>query len=80
MASDLNDSIRNPGRLFGDVDLKGGDDLHDGRGGTVEGLILGGAGSDTVRAQAGAEVIDGGDRFIFDTTGRSLWTAVCGAM
>lgn len=54
------DSVRNIGQLFGDVVLGSGDDLYDGRGGTVEGTILGGTGNDSFRVGAGIETIDGG--------------------
>ncbi|MBV1865121.1 MAG: hypothetical protein KUG74_11910 [Rhodobacteraceae bacterium] len=41
------DSVINSGRIVGDVDLAGGRDLYDGRGGTVEGEVYGGLGNDT---------------------------------
>lgn len=58
--SNLSDSLRNLGQIFGTVDLLGGDDSYDGRGGTIEGTIYGGAGNDIFRVGAGIETIDGG--------------------
>ncbi len=40
------DAIRNAGTIAGHVALAGGDDLYDGRGGTVTGEVRGGAGND----------------------------------
>ena len=54
------DTIRNLGQMFGDVVLKDGNDLYDGRGGSIEGTIFGGAGNDTFRLGAGIETVDGG--------------------
>ncbi|MFN3642178.1 MAG: calcium-binding protein [Gemmobacter sp.] len=41
-----NDRVENTGRITGDIDLGAGNDTLDGRGGTVAGQILGGAGND----------------------------------
>jgi len=54
------DTIRNLGQMFGDVFLNDGNDLYDGRGGSIEGTISGGAGNDTFRLGAGIETVDGG--------------------
>jgi Ca2+-binding RTX toxin-like protein len=45
--SEYADTVRNSGTIIGDVMLYGGDDTFDGRGGTVQGLVLGGTGDDT---------------------------------
>jgi Ca2+-binding RTX toxin-like protein len=54
------DNVVNKGLLKGTVDLGEGNDLYDGRGGTVQGSILGGNGDDRFIPGNGAEVIDGG--------------------
>jgi Ca2+-binding RTX toxin-like protein len=54
------DRVTNSGQLFGDVLLKGGDDLLDSRAGRIKGLIDGGAGNDTIRATAGEDILRGG--------------------
>jgi Ca2+-binding RTX toxin-like protein len=54
------DNVVNKGLLKGTVDLGEGNDLYDGRGGTVQGSILGGNGDDRFITGNGAEVIDGG--------------------
>lgn len=54
------DLVTNQGTLRGTVDLAGGNDLYDGRGGQVQGRILGGDGNDSFIAGTGAETIDGG--------------------
>jgi Ca2+-binding RTX toxin-like protein len=54
------DNVVNKGLLKGTVDLGEGADLYDGRGGTVQGNILGGNGDDRFILGNGAEVIDGG--------------------
>ncbi|MCP5072973.1 MAG: calcium-binding protein [Rhodobacteraceae bacterium] len=41
------DYVRNSGTIFGQVDLSLGNDTFDGRGGTVEGTVLGSTGDDT---------------------------------
>ncbi len=40
------DMVYNSGHIIGGVDLAGGNDLFDGRGGTVNGTVFGGAGDD----------------------------------
>ena len=42
-----NDTLINSGEIVGDVLLGGGNDVYDGRNGTVQGRIAGGIGSDT---------------------------------
>jgi len=54
------DRLINRGSMIGDINFGGGNDFYDGRGGTVEGTIFGGAGVDTFMPGAAAEVIDGG--------------------
>ena len=54
------DDLINSGILIGNVDLRDGADLYDGRGGTVSGTVLGDAGSDTLRGGAGNDSLDGG--------------------
>jgi Ca2+-binding RTX toxin-like protein len=65
------DQVVNRGVMLGDVELHGGRDLYDGRGGRVEGNISGGDGNDTFRPGAAEESIygDGGfDTLDFRTT------------
>ena len=54
------DLVTNKGILRGIVDLGGGNDLYDGRGGSVVGTILGGDGDDRFVTGNSAETIDGG--------------------
>ena len=54
------DLVTNKGTMRGVVDLGGGNDLYDGRGGTVVGAILGGDGDDRFIAGNAKETIDGG--------------------
>lgn len=54
------DLIRNTGEMIGDIQLGGGDDRYDGRGGFVDGIVYGEDGSDTFRPGSGVEVFDGG--------------------
>ncbi|QHQ35164.1 calcium-binding protein [Algicella marina] len=61
------DFIFNTGTLDGNVALGGGNDVFDGRGGTVIGTVYGQGGSDTIYAGAGGGEINGGgggDRLI----------------
>jgi serralysin len=58
--SDLADYLRNSGHIQGQINLNGGADLYDGRGGTVEGTVNGGSDDDTFRLGAGPETVDGG--------------------
>lgn len=55
------DRIYNDGIMKGSVMLGAGDDLYDGRKGTIQGTIDGGIGADTLRGGKGAEVFSGGD-------------------
>lgn len=53
------ETVRNTGTLQGDVDLGGGNDLYDGRGGTVTGRVIGGAGDDTyLLSDAGTALVE----------------------
>jgi Ca2+-binding RTX toxin-like protein len=63
------DLVRNAGLIRGNVDLGSGDDSFDGRGGTVDGLVSGGSGldslrggdgDDTLRGQGDADILIGG--------------------
>ncbi len=54
------DTVINQGRIFGDVLLAGGNDLYDGRGGSVRGTIFAGSQNDIFKPGAGIEVINGG--------------------
>jgi Ca2+-binding RTX toxin-like protein len=54
------ESIRNQGHLEGRVSLLAGDDLYDGRGGTVSGIVDLGVGNDTAYGGAGNETLVGG--------------------
>ena len=54
------DLIRNQGGMIGNIVLGGGDDLSDGRGGLVDGIVYGDAGNDTFRPGSGIELFDGG--------------------
>lgn len=65
VGSQLQDSIQNNGRVEGGVDLRDGNDIYDGRLGTVD-QVSGGNGADTLRGGVGNEVLDGGtgDDFI----------------
>jgi Ca2+-binding RTX toxin-like protein len=54
------ETIVNRGRMIGWIDMNGGDDFYDGRGGVVYGQILGGAGNDTFFLGAAEEIINGG--------------------
>lgn len=53
------DQLLNDGRIAGKVDLSFDNDLYDGRGGRLEGTLLGGFGDDLLRGGGEAEVIYG---------------------
>ena len=55
------DNVRNAGQMIGLVDLGGGNDTYDGRGGSVTGTVLGGAGDDHFVAGNAVDVFDGGE-------------------
>jgi Ca2+-binding RTX toxin-like protein len=55
------DLIANSGRMIGDILLGGGDDLYDGRLGTVDGDVFGQAGTDRLYSGAGNNRLFGGD-------------------
>lgn len=66
------DLITNSGTMTGIVDLAGGNDMLDNRGGTIVGAILGGAGDDLFFLGTTAESIDGGAGY--DTLDLSTYT------
>ena len=66
------DLITNSGTMTGIVDLAGGNDMLDNRGGTIVGAILGGAGDDLFFLGSTAENIDGGAGY--DTLDLSTYT------
>jgi Ca2+-binding RTX toxin-like protein len=53
-------TIRNDGQILGDVKMYIGDDIFDGRLGTVGGRIYGYAGNDRIETDAGNNILDGG--------------------
>jgi Ca2+-binding RTX toxin-like protein len=55
-----NDQVRNAGMIDGTVLLGAGNDLFNGRGGIVEGLVDGGTGNDTLIGGAGDDSMTGG--------------------
>jgi Ca2+-binding RTX toxin-like protein len=77
---DLDDSITNSGLIRGSLQLRGGDDLYDGRGGKVltalgkPGLVSGGDGNDTlIGGEAGISFWggEGNDTFVIDGWGNN---------
>lgn len=60
LGGDGSEVIVNEGRMEGTITLNAGDDIYDGRLGTVTGGISGGAGKDTMLGGAGDEFLDGG--------------------
>ena len=66
------DLITNNGTMTGVVDLAGGNDMLDNRGGTIFGAIIGGAGDDLFFLGTTAESIDGGEGY--DTLNLSAYT------
>ena len=60
--SESADVVRNQGLIDGDIVLRGGDDLYDGRTGAMDGFqVWGGLGGDTLRGGAGEERLYGED-------------------
>jgi Ca2+-binding RTX toxin-like protein len=55
------DEITNAGKMVGDIVLGGGDDLYDGRLGTVDGEVFGQAGIDRLYSGTGNNRLFGGD-------------------
>ena len=53
--------FRNAGLVLGDVQLGGGADTYDGRGGEVLGTVMGGAGNDLFVPGDSVEILSGGD-------------------
>ncbi|MFI0846807.1 calcium-binding protein [Mesorhizobium sp. IMUNJ 23232] len=60
-AADGRDLITNTGKMIGNVFLGGGDDLYDGRQGTVQGNVIAGAGKDRLYSGAGNTKLFGED-------------------
>lgn len=58
--ADARELVENRGHIYGDVALGLGADSYDGRGGTIEGRVLLGAGADRARPGAWRETMDGG--------------------
>ncbi|QYZ71077.1 calcium-binding protein [Neotabrizicola shimadae] len=58
--TDTDDAVVNSGRIIGHVELGGGEDSYDGRGGEVMGTVRGGDGNDRFRPGAGEDSFDGG--------------------
>ncbi len=56
-----NDIVRNEGRMDGRVIMFAGNDVYDGRGGKVTGVVNGGGGFDRFVPGASAEMFDGSD-------------------
>ncbi|MBX3568579.1 MAG: calcium-binding protein [Rhizobiaceae bacterium] len=54
------DEITNSGKMIGDIHLGGGDDLYDGRLGTIAGSVYGGEGADRLYSGAGNDSLYGG--------------------
>lgn len=54
------DRIFNKGRMDGNISFDGGDDLYDGRGGTLRGSAMGQDGNDVFFGGGGVEFFDGG--------------------
>ncbi|MGO4706075.1 cadherin domain-containing protein [Microvirga sp. 2MCAF38] len=66
----VNEYIKNQGLIVGDIRLRHGDDIYDGRGGSVFGIVdlsfgndtaYGGANNEIISAGAGDDYIDGGE-------------------
>ena len=60
MINTTNDIVLNRGALIGGVDLGGGNDLYDGRRGSIDGVVYGGDGDDRFIAGLSEEEFDGG--------------------
>ena len=76
------DVVVNSGSILGAVDLGGGEDTYDGRGGQVMGTVLGGDGNDRFRPGAAEEIFDGGtgtDTLDFRAGGGAVDLALDGA-
>lgn len=58
LGGDATDRLTNRGDIIGVVELGNGDDLFDGRGGTVSGYVSGGDGNDTYYIDDGSIVIN----------------------
>jgi Ca2+-binding RTX toxin-like protein len=60
LASSSNDFVRNTGKLVGDVFFGNGDDVYDGRGGTIKGTVNAEDGNDLFRPGDALDDFDGG--------------------
>lgn len=66
------DFIRNSGEITGDIDLGFGDDVFDGRGGTITGVVAGGGGDDRYIVSSTATVLEETDQNGNDTVKASV--------
>ena len=55
------DAIHNTGLIHGDIRMGNGNDVYDGGGGVLSGVLYGGLGNDTLTGGAGADTIYGDD-------------------
>ncbi len=55
-----NDTVVNSGKIVGDILLGGGNDIFDGRGGSVLGTVNGGLGDDLYYLSQATTIVDGG--------------------
>ena len=60
-ALDAVEQIINTGVIVGSIDFKGGNDIYDGKGGTIVGTIYAGAGTDQVTGGNDDDTVYGGD-------------------
>lgn len=60
LGDDERQVIVNSGTINGEVQLLGGNDLFDSRGGTVTGSVSGGDGNDTILTGVGGQILTGG--------------------
>jgi hypothetical protein len=56
----VDDLVINSGRIQGNVSLAAGNDIFDGRGGQVDGVVFGGDGNDILVGGSNADILDGG--------------------
>ncbi len=74
------DAVKNTGRIIGLVELNGGEDIYDGRGGIQIGSVYGGSGNDSIIGGKRAENLlgDGGNDFIGGGFGKDTLTGGAG--
>lgn len=65
--NNLVDTVVNMGTIVGDIELLGGNDLFDGRGGSVSGTVSGGLGNDTF-------IVDNDDTVLMEALGEGTDT------